>query len=570
VPSVIQNEFAARIAAQAAAPEHTPAMDSSLYLFDLNRHALPMPTSVKDLEALQQALQDKPDGKNLRFIEFALRFEDKFPARAVEGASHGPLARARAVRRAAWQFDLPPTNTQRAYHAAVEIAGSLGLIAYDPELGIGFLPGGRVIPAEFGQSGLDEAPPDDRLRGEDEVIAVLAPALGDAMASHGFALEPEAPAPGRTITLSRTLGPVRQRLVVQLMRYERLDLLFSVHHEACTALHAAAQTHPRLYPDALRLSLAFFAPGPDASHHWNLESRSQLPGLLAMVRDKLLPLAELSRDLAGLDQLLNGDSGAAIRTPYKTCYSWQGRPEGSDGSCNLQEQLLEPSARLVVAHLNGNPAAPRVAQQLDVHYAQARQARDREAWLRLREALAATPPLAQWPGPDAYRAAQRPVPPSLLHRDIDPRERRCHHWEITTELHQTLSNEPAQFWSRFAGDRGPAELQRMWLEKAATLPAAERVEPGGLACRVIQMDGIEALMLEFPAIHGLDECAVLALARIGDEYRQCRMVHHLALEDGQVQVVMAFQAQKNAITQRRLPRLLSRQAFVDFVRETWA
>ena len=545
-------------------------MYSSLYLFDLNRHALPMPASTKDLEALQLALQDKPDGKNLRFIEFALRFEDKFPARAGEGASRGPLARASAVRHAAWQFDLPSTNTQHAYHAAVEIAGSLGLVAYDPELGIGFLPGGRVIPAGFGQSDPNDAPPDDRLRGEDEVIAVLAPALAEAMASHGFALEPEAPTPVQTITLSRTLGPVRQQLVVQLMRYERLDLVFSVQHEACTAVHAVAKTHPRLWPDALRLSLAFFAPGPDASHGWELDRRSQLPGLLAMVCDKLLPLAELSRDLAGLDQLLNDDSGAAIRTPYKTCYSWQARPEGSDGSCTLQERLLEPAARLVVAHLNGNPATPRVAEQLDAHYAHVPQASDREAWVRLREALASTPPLAHWPSREAYRAALRPVPPSLLQRDIDPRGRRCHHWEITTELHQTLMKEPAQFWSRFAGDDGSAELQRMWLEKAATLPAAERVEPSGLACRVIQMASIEVLMLEFPAIQSLDECAVLALVRIGDEYRQCRMVHHHALEDGEVQVVMAFQAEKNAITQRRLPQLLGPQAFLDFVRETWA
>ncbi|MGJ7497239.1 hypothetical protein ACSFA8_19430 [Variovorax sp. RT4R15] len=554
-------------------------MSSSLYLFDLSRHALPLPTSFEDLESLRQTLQDKPDGKNLRFIEFALRFEDRFPVRAGEAAgragSPGPLDRASTVRCAAWHFDLPFVETMPAYRAAVEIAGNLGLIAYDPELGIGFLPDGQVIPAEFAQSNASVPPPDDTLRGEEEVRAVLAPALARVLASHGFTLEPEPEGSlVRSISLARTLGPVRQRLHVHLMRYEQVSLLFQVEHDACLAVYVAAHGQENHADDALRLNLEFFAPGPDWNHRWKLERRSELAGLLEMVREKLLPLAELSRDLGGLDQLLNDDSADTIRTPYKTAYSWLGRPAGSDGSRSLREECHEHPARLVIAHLNGNPSTPRITEWFDAHYADARQARGRDAYLKLREALASTAPLAHWPDRLAHRASMRTLPRSLLHREFDPRGRRCHHWEVTESLHQALSKDPAQFWGRFAGESGRVELQRLWCEKADTLPPSERIESVGLACRLTtvgapaQAGDIQVLLLEFPPIQGLGECAVLALARVGETYRRYSMGHYHSLENDTVQTQMAFQV-KSGITQRQLPGLLGVQEFLDFVRSTF-
>jgi len=556
-------------------------MSSSLYLFDLSRHALPLPTSFEDLESLRQTLSDKPAGKNLRFIEFALRFEDRFPVRAGEAVgrtgSSSLLDRASTVRNAAWHFDLPFVDTMSAYRAAVEIAASLGLVAYDPELGIGFLPDGQVIPAEFAQFDAGAPPPDDTLRGDDEVQAVLAPALARAMAPHGFTLEPDRPENFvRTLSLARTLGPVRQRLHVQLWRYEEVGLTFQVEHDACTAVYVAAHGQES-HPDealALRLSLKFFAPGPEWTHRWYLERRSQLGPLLEMVRGKLLPLAELSRDLGGLDQLLNDDSADTIRTPYKTAYDLMGRPAGSDGSRSLREEFDDHPARLVIAHLNGNPSAPRIAERFDARYADARQARGREAYLKLREALASTAPLAHWPDDLAYRATMRQLPQSLLHREFDPRGRRCHHWEVTESLRQALSKDPAQFWARFAGESGPVELQRLWCEKADTLPPSERIESVGLACRLTtvgspaQADDIQLLLLEFPPIQGLDECAVLALARVGETYRRYGMGHYHALENDAVQTQMAFQV-KSGITQRQLPGLLGDQEFLDFVRSTF-
>src|SRR3989338_2573772 len=66
-------------------------MPSSLPLFDPNRHALPLPESFAALEAMRELLHERSDGKNLRFVEFALRFEDCFKdAGRTTPLQHGP------------------------------------------------------------------------------------------------------------------------------------------------------------------------------------------------------------------------------------------------------------------------------------------------------------------------------------------------------------------------------------------------------------------------------------------------------------------------------------------------
>jgi hypothetical protein len=359
-----------------------------------------------------------------------------------------------------------------------------------------------------------------------------------------------------------------------MLRYEQVEMAFVVEHEACMALHLAAHAQETLEPVALRLDLDFFEPGPDSAHRWKLERHRDLEGVLAMVRDKLLPLADLTSELGGLDQMLNGDSAAGIRTPYKTAYSWLGRPRGSDGSRSLLETCRDRSARLVVAHLNGNPSTAHIAEWFDAYHADAGQARSRDAYLRLRNVLGSAAPLAHWQDPQAYRASMRAVPRSLLHEECDPRGRRCHHWETTEALHQALSKDRAQFWKRFAEGGGLIELQRLWREKAETLPLSERIDPAGLGCHVTALGGVanatdvQVLMLEFPPIRGLDECAVLALARAGGTYRTYRMVHHHAMEDDKIRILMAYQANAT-ITQKSLERLLSVREFLDFVRDTF-
>lgn len=546
-------------------------MSSSLYLLDLHRHLIPAPTSFEDLESAREALQAKAEGKNLRFIEFALKFEEKFPP-LIASTSRSPLDQAKGIRSAAWHFDLPPIDTMLAYRAAVKIATSLNLVAYDAELGVGFLPGGRVIPEAFAQ-GLAPSP-DDTLRGDSEVREVLAPALAQALASHGFVLEPEE-ARGQVscIILNRTLGPVRQQLSIGLYRYEEISIALEVQHDTCAAVYQAALNQDTYLPLAFDLGCWFFAQTPDSNHRWYLERRQELGPILEMVRDKLLPLADLCCDLSGLDQILNDDSADTIRTPYKNAYSWQGRPASSDGSRSVKDEVLTRPQRLVIAHLNGNPSASRIANWFDEYFSPNKPARYREEYLKLRETLATTAPLATWPDGHVYRASMRPIPPSLQQAVIDARARRCHHWEITEELNQALSKDSTQFWERFANPDGPAELQRLWNEKADTLPLPERIASTGLGCQVRTIvrpaqEDIQVLLLAFPPIRGLAEIAILALARVGATYRMYKMGYEDFLNKDAVQPCMVFREGAGNV-RRELPDLLSVEKFLDFVRDTF-
>jgi len=570
-------------------------LPSSLHLFDPERHDLPLPESFAALEAMRESLHARAAGKNLRFIEFALRFEARF--RGTLAARATPLQQAAACRRAAWQFDLPAVDELPAYQAAVEIAGALGLVAYDAALGLGFLPDGRVVPAEFAlpagptppgdDPAADKRPwgarPPDALRGESEVREVLTPALARTLAGSGFVLEPAPPdKPGAPIVLSRQLGPVRQALSVRLMRYEELGLTLRVWHEACTAVLAQALGPAPHRGCAFELGLQFFEPGPDSQHRWRLDRLSQLPAVLALVCGRVLPLAALCRDLHGLDQLLNDASAESVRTPYCDAYTWSGRPNGSDGSRSLRDEVLPLPQRLVIAHLNGHPSAADIAHALKTHWQHSTHwdaPREREALAAVRAVLAHTPPLVNWPDMTAWRAALRPIPASLRSHTADPRGRRCHHFEVTEALHQDLCKDSAAFWTRFARSEGITELTRLWQEKADTLPAESRIPPDGLGCHVHALSGkpgdgaIDVVCLSFPPITGLDEHRTLALARRGDIWRMYRMGYHHALDDdGRMQLRIEYWVRNGSssghvITRETLDAELSVEGFLARVKQ---
>ncbi len=564
-------------------------MPSSLHLFDPDRHALPLPESFTALEAMRELLHARADGKNLRFVEFALRFE----ARIKDAGRTPALQQANACRRAAWQFDLPSVDEMPAYRAAVEIASALGLVAYDATLGVGFLPDGRVVPTEFAQAATPVAPaeklpwgarPPDALNGESEVREVLAPALARAMAGSGFELEAAPPdKPGAPIVLARRLGAVRQVLAVNLMRYEVLNLTLRVWHDACTAVLAQAPGPEPHRDTAFELSMAFFEPGPDSLHRWKLERLAQLPAVLALVCGRVLPLAGLCNDLHGLDQLLNDASADTVRTPYRNAYTWSSRPDGSDGSRSLREEVFPHAQRLVIAHLNGNPRATHIARELEDHWQHSshwRAPQEREALAAVRATLSHTAPLAHWNDIAAWRAALHPIPASLQSHASDPRGRRCHHYEVTEALHQDLRKDPGGFWARFAGPDGASELTRAWQDKASTLPRSAHIPPDGLGCHVATLPGragegaIKVVCLCFPPITGLEEHRFLALAHRGDIWRMYRMGYDNALDDdGQMQLRIEYgvrQGNANVITRETLDAVLNMQEFLERVAELFA
>lgn len=404
------------------------------------------------------------------------------------------------------------------------------------------------------------------------------------MAGSGFELEAAPPdEPGAPIVLARRLGAVRQVLAVNLMRYEVLNLTLRVWHDACTPVLAQALGPEPHRDTAFELDMAFFEPGPDSLHRWKLERLAQLPAVLALVCGRVLPLAGLCTDLHGLDQLLNDASADAVRTPYCNAYTWSDRPDGSDGSRSLRDEVFPLAQRLVIAHLNGNPLAAHIARELEDHWQHSsfwRAPQEREALAAVRAALAHTPPLTHWDDVTAWRAALRPIPASLQSHTPDPRGRRCHHFEVTEALHQDVRNDAEGFWARFAGPAGASELSRVWQEKADTLPVAARIPPGGLQCHVVTLpgkageDAIEVVCLCFPPITGLDEHRFLALARRSDVRRMYRMGYDNALDDdGQMQLRIEYSARHGSAdvtTRETLEAELSVQEFLERVTQLFA
>jgi len=554
-------------------------MPASLHLFDLERHASPLPETFAELEAMRRSHRAKLDRKNLRFVEFALRFEERIAA--VRTGRAAPLQQANTCRRAAWRFELPEADAPAAYQAAVEIAAALGLVAYDAALGRGFLPDGRIVPVASAMVPA-AVPAAGAPHGESEVRAVLATALGRAMAASGFT-QLIADSPAAPIVLQRQVGPVRQALTVELRRHRRLEMTWRVWHEACTAVFERADGASSGAVAAFELALGFFEPGPVSTHRWQLERLDDLPAVLALVRDRVLPLAGLTEDLHGLDQVLNDASAETVRTPYRDAYGWLGRPPGSDGSRSLRDISATRLQRLVIAHLDGNPATGDIDRWLDAGTPPANDAQPspaRAALEAVRAVLACTPPLATWPDVHAWRAALRPIPELLKASRPDPRGRRCHHWEVTEALRQGLAKDRAAFWNRFAGPQGDAELQRLWRAKAQTLPAEVRVPSDGLACRVRTLRGragaadIDVAWLEFPPIQGLHEERVLALARRGNAWRMYRMGYDHALQEGRMRLRIEYWVRHasgsgHLVKRDFLPRELGIDEFLQRVRETF-
>jgi hypothetical protein len=545
-------------------------MTASLFLFDLRAHGHPEPASFADLESLREDHASRPAARNLRFLEFALQLESRLAPEVARQC--GLVGRAAVVRTAAWQVDLPEADTLAAYRDAIEIASALGLVAYDAQQGIGFLPDGRVLPDTL-TGRLPTAPLEDRpLCGESEVRALLEPALTQLAAAHGFRPAPLMATRGApAFELVRKSGPVEQRLRATLLRYEEVAIALNVHHADCDTFFRAVLPDGMSVPPTFKIDLGFFATGPSSLHRWHLAHSADLAPLLAAVRERLLPLADLTRDLAGIDYLLNDQRADAIRTPYRNAYSWMGRPQGSDGSNSLAELMRSNIARLMVAHLNRNPSVPEIAAWFDTDPATNRPSWQTAVEPRLRAMLGTTPPLAHWPDAAAHRAAMPVLPASLLQCAPHPHERRCHHWEITAALDQALDRDPTAFWDRFAGSTGAAELHRLWQDKAGTLPASERVEALGLDVRVVRMGreapalAIDILMLEFPPVRGLDEMAVIALARAGTSWRKYRL-GLLEREGEALQWVLTYSSGPG-ITRSVLAGPMSVEDLLAFIRE---
>jgi hypothetical protein len=126
-----------------------------LRIWDPTRHA-PLPTSAGEAGDMMERLSAISDTRNAKLESFGASLVQRYEAESAEVREHGGLAAfwgsdpresTAACRTAVYRLSLP-SDAAKPICFAVEAAVKHGLVAYDDELGMGFLPDGSIFPED--------------------------------------------------------------------------------------------------------------------------------------------------------------------------------------------------------------------------------------------------------------------------------------------------------------------------------------------------------------------------------------------------------------------------------------
>ncbi|ROZ61646.1 hypothetical protein [Ramlibacter sp. WS9] len=170
-------------------------MSQSIYIIDLPTNGLPEPSTLQEMWEQIEPRLDLLAEPNPKFVELAKRIEQKF-ATPDEDAEwlNNPVAEAGKLTKAAWNFGLPEEQPAEVLHEVVNQATQLGLAVLVDYLGVGFLPGRKIVPAnvsEQWEAFFGPAPESTKLT-KAQVVKKLKQMLGEKLAPHGFKLVKEA------------------------------------------------------------------------------------------------------------------------------------------------------------------------------------------------------------------------------------------------------------------------------------------------------------------------------------------------------------------------------------------
>jgi hypothetical protein len=500
-------------------------LSSTIYIIDPKRHAIELPRTLADFGAILERWGGEDDEVNPAFVALGKRLESRFPPPETAGDDSvwlaSPAAEAATLGSAVWNLELPREDTIAVERFIAASAGELGLIAYDDQIGIGFLPGGAIVPEDrraLWSESLAAIDSGAVLGGASDVRKLVLATLDTILAPEGFKLLPRKSR--HDPTFARTLGPLRQYLSMRIIHDDTCEFTFIVRHDALKAFWEGMYPGSTYEPAAMVVSLDFFHPGPARIGSWVVTSRASVRELVQLMRGKLLPLANLCRDLHGLDQLLNDESADTIRS-IKGRLRAPHRRHGTDGSKGLRDDTRY-WPRLAIARLAGNPREAEVAAQVDGYYANPEHHRQPEYAL-VKEALKTLAPLAKWRDAAQHRAALRPIPASLLAREAHPLAARMHHYEVSSQVRVEAEADPVSFWKRYAAPGGDELLVERWNAHGATLPAADRLPAEGVGREVVAppavgSPAVEVLLVRFPPSAHVEEMSYLAVGRTGSTY----------------------------------------------------
>lgn len=287
-------------------------MSLSVYLFDPEALRGREPASIAAFGDVLAELQGRSPGPSRKFEAFA-RLLVADPGAALFRWLGDPVASTRSLASAVWNFDLPPWDPIRAMRHVVEAARAAGLAAYDDNLGIGFLPDGRVVPPERQQEWEDLVDAlDEEADAKAQLNAKLRAAMELILGPLGF-LQDEALAKRdqADISFSRSVEGGHQKVNVFVAGASpafRSAIHLTGYVDAVSriferTLESPFPGHGRTFGFELRNLTSDY----DMTPLW-LEPQDRFQGTMNLLAEKAVPLMARASTPAGVDWLMNDEA----------------------------------------------------------------------------------------------------------------------------------------------------------------------------------------------------------------------------------------------------------------------
>ncbi len=263
-----------------------------------------MPATVEEAGKAMLEFERHAPGPNPKFVELARAMLSHFPE--ADSWPNDPLAEARSCEDAVWAFSLPDEDLPQVIRLVVKHATALGLVVYGDQLGMAFLPDGRVLPehlasqwAELGEY-LDKGP---KPFSKAQVQKLAAAYLGEALERHGFAPSREAGTKVTTFRRTTSDGVQRIELIVHGYAPDFECVVMCAHrNDQAEAISDALFPNP---VDTLYFNVDVFHEPFGETGRIPIKNMEQIRAMVAMVETYGMPVLDTAAAPGGLDRVMN-------------------------------------------------------------------------------------------------------------------------------------------------------------------------------------------------------------------------------------------------------------------------
>ncbi|MGJ7558876.1 hypothetical protein ACSFBI_33410 [Variovorax sp. RB3P1] len=281
------------------------------------------PASFEEASQILLELERLKPGPNPRFIELAEKMAERYPVQGQGASSHrdngsdaawvgDPVVDARGCMRAVWAFALPTGDRVRVLRFVVESANSLGLTVFDDQLGMAFIPPGRVLPTEHAHT-WEGAKREMNAEPEQWTLASMRkemkPHLAALLEPHGFVLE-KLPAKSQLDAKYARSTEAGTQLITMSSRFvlsaPECAIGIDIRNDAITEILTAI--FPERASDLFVIGrVSFNAAIFEGIFNGgvSIESEHDVHRILKMVEQQALPILDMTRTSAGINQVLN-------------------------------------------------------------------------------------------------------------------------------------------------------------------------------------------------------------------------------------------------------------------------